>query len=65
MDSKQVSGYPKFDTCFHEILNKFDYTVNINMWDPISAKGVIGSESYIGNPFSAYRILHIIIYSVL
>jgi hypothetical protein len=27
-------------------------------------KGVTGSESYIGNPFSAYRILHIYINSV-
>ena len=34
------------------------------MWDPISAKEVTGSESYIGNPFSAYRVLHIYIYSV-
>ena len=30
----------------------------------VKAKGFTGSESYIGNPFSAYRNLHIYIYSV-
>ena len=30
----------------------------------VKAKGFTGSESNIGNPFSAYRILHIYIYSV-
>ena len=30
----------------------------------VNAKGTTSSESYIGNPFSAYRILHIYIYSV-
>ena len=31
----------------------------------VKAKGFTGSESNIGNPFSAYRILHIYIYSVV
>ena len=30
----------------------------------VKAKGFTSSESNIGNPFSAYRILHIYIYSV-
>ena len=31
----------------------------------VKAKGFTGSESTIGNPFSAYRILHIYIYRYL
>ena len=51
--------------CFHmqvevAVLNAISQ--NYNFFE-VKAKGFTGSESNIGNPFSAYRILHIYIYS--